>query len=555
VAVPLLRQRPVQAGVAAALLLPWLATTGQAQPQPPTAGGFFVDERFQGQRAAPGLGGLDPFAYPFAQGPAAQRLGPERAWSITPALGLQLLGTDNVNNAATNRRSDLITTITPSLDAAASAARITGRLSYLPSAHFYADTPGRNGIDHRFNGQALATLVENSLFLDLRGFGGLQAITGGFSPDGSTVTDRRNQAQTASLSASPYFIQRIGNTATLQAGYSLQYSLVDGRATTLPGSSQPFFTTQETTTHQGYAVLRSGDEFGRAAFELRSTGSVSEGTGVLAGSSRTASSAQLLYAVTREAAVLVEGGYEEQHYRGTNPFDIAGPIWSVGMRLTPTPDSRLIFTYGRRDGFESFRLDANADIGVRTNVFAAYNEGLGAATLQAGNLLNQAGVDQYGNFISPNTGAPINSPFGGSLLATQNALFRQTRGILGARQIWDRDSFNLLFTYTDSTPVTAAAGTQAFAQKGWSIGFNWSRLLTPNLTGTLGAQYGITQTGRTATNPGGDTDVYSFRASLAQELAPGLFGNLQYLFSGRDVQGFSNRVFTNIIILSLRQVF
>lgn len=546
---PALRRGPVIAAVLPGLLL---AGTAAAQPTLASTSGFFLDERFEGQRAAPGLGGLDPFAYPFATGPAAAAPAPARNWSVTPSLGLQLLGTDNLNDSVRDRRGEFITTIRPSIDAASNLSQLTGRLAYTPAIRIYAEQRGRDGVDHFFNGRALATLLEDAIYFDLRGFGGLQAIGGGFTPEGSTVTDRRAQAQTASLAASPFLLHRFGNTATLQLGYSLQYAVVDGQAATLAGSSQPFFTAQETTSHQGYAVLRSGPSAGRVGYELRSFGSITEGTGVLAGSSRHLTSAQLRYSLTREVAALVEGGYEEQHYLGTRPFNVAGPVWSVGLRLTPEPGSSVTLTYGRRDGFESFRLDAGLDVGARTRLFATYFEGLSSPTLLAGNLLTQATVDPLGNFVDPGTGAPIISPFGGSLLATQNTLFRQRRATLGAVQTWERDSFSLLFSYDNRTPVTSAVGTQGFAQSGWSLGATWSRQLSPDLNGLLGIQYGRVES---AERSGGADDVYAFRASLARELAPGLFGSLQYLFSTRSAPASSDRAFTNVVVLTLRQVF
>ena len=51
----------------------------------------------------------------------------------------------------------------------------------------------------------------------------MQTITGGFAPESTVVTDRRNQIQTTSLQISPYLTHRFGDMLTVQAGYAFQY--------------------------------------------------------------------------------------------------------------------------------------------------------------------------------------------------------------------------------------------------------------------------------------------------------------------------------------------
>jgi uncharacterized protein (PEP-CTERM system associated) len=532
-------------------VLPGLLLAGTALSQPlPGTSGFSLDERYQGTaRASPGFGGLDAFAYPFGTGAPVAAEGPPRAWSITPSIGVELIATDNANLGFGSRRSELIGRLIPGIDAQAELARLTGRLSYSPSLLYYA-RGGRSEINHAFSGQALATIVEELLFLDVRGFGGVQALGGGFTPGSATVTDRDNQVQTASFQVSPYVLHRFGDIATAQAGYTYGYTTQSGQTAFLPGSTQPFFTDQETTTHTLFGVLRSGPAFGRVAGTLSLNATEFEGTGILAGGHRRVGSLEVAYAVTRQVALLVEGGYEDLRFGGTNPIDISGPIWSVGVRLNPGPNSQVILRYGRRDGFNSFRLDAGVDVGVRTRLFATYNEQLGSSGLLASDLLSSAAVDRDGNFVSPNSGAPLVSPFGGSLLATQSSIQRVKRGTLGASQFFERDVVTLLLSYDERTPVTAATGTQAFAQEGWSAGLSWARQLTPTLTGNLAGQYG-----RNDSPTVGGGNVYSLRAGLTQEFRPSLIGYLQYIHVNSQAGLISRRSPQNTLVLGLRQTF
>jgi hypothetical protein len=514
-----------------------------------------------------------PFASPFgdAARPAAGPLGPTRAYNVTPGLGLRLLGTDNVFNSASGRQSDLVTFIEPRLAAEADSLLVTGRLFYAPSARIYADNNTLNALNHSFSGQALATLIPGRLFLNLQGTGGLQAIGGGFAPAGvaGTLTNSRNLAQTYSLSASPYYIQRFGDLGLAQLGYTLSYFGTQGSRAFLPspvgatGTPAPFFTTQDTISNTGYAVFRTGDAFGRFGAEWRTTGTVFSGSGtVLSGGHRLISTVQTSYSITRQLAVLVEAGYENQHYGGSQPLDIDGPVWSVGARFTPDPDSVLTVKYGFRNGFYSASVNGNLALGARTRAFASYSEQLGTQAQQATDLLSGASVDALGNPINTLSGTPIIAPFGGSLLATQSSLQRTKLLTAGVAQGWERDTFGLNVFYNDRTPVTTLPGTTSFAQSGWSVGLSWTRELRPTLVGSLFGSYGRTETPATASQPRAtDSNVYTVRLSLAQALARDLTLSFDYLFTSNSqatfgtVPGSAGNTTTNIVILALRKTF
>ena len=527
---------------------------------------------------APGLDAFPaPFATPVPGLPAAEPgpLGPSRPYIITPSLGLRLLGTDNVRNTATNRQADFITFIEPSLAVEANSLRATGRFFYSPSARIYAETNSFNSVFQSFSGQGLVTLLPGQLYLDLRGFGGGQVIGGGFGPAGTTsgVTNSNNLVQTYSLSASPYYVHRFGDTATTQVGYSLQYFGTSGGTgfVTVPppgsggltggipvGSTAPFLTSQYTIANEGYWVLRSGPDFGRFAAELRTVGTVYDSNGVLSGGHRLISTVQTAYSINRQIALLLEAGYENQFYGGTQPLSIDGPVWSAGFRWTPNPDSSVTVKYGFRNGFYSGFLNGNVAVGARTRLFGTYAETLGTLAQQATDLLSTATVDAYGNPVNTIGGTPIIAAFGGSLLATQSSLQRTKRFTAGVTYSLERDTVGLNGFWIENTPVTTQPGTVAFQQKGWSVGVNWSRQLRPALTSFAYAQFGQTET------PGSNStsNFYNASLTLTQALAQDLNLSLQYFYTSNSsaflgttsTLGSSN-THTNVVILALRKSF
>jgi uncharacterized protein (PEP-CTERM system associated) len=531
----------------AAAICRWVGLCLALAPSPPAAAETPSPEQV---RLAPFLPGFDAFDL-LPDAPDNAPASPPSGWRITPSAGLQLLATDNAHSSPNDKRSELITTITPGLAVAAETARLTGRLSYSPNLVFYAGAPDQNRVDQRFSGNASAALLQDKLFLDVLGFGGVQVTRGGTAPQGAPAVDRNNRIQTVSLQASPYYLHRFGGLATARVGYTWRYLTQDGNDAFLPGSSQPFFTSQETTAHEGYAVVRTGEDFGRLALEGRASAVTYDSNGVLDGAHRNLATLQALYALTREVSVAVEGGYEDTHYGGTRPFNEQGAVWSAGARLAPNSDSVITVTYGRRGGYEAPYVDASTNIGVRTRVFASYTDKIGTVAQTGAELLAAATVDSLGNPVVSST-TPTYLPFGGSLLASQTSVQRLKRGVLGISQSWPRDNVSLTLSYDDRSPVTATRGTESFPQKGYSVGLAWSHALTETLNGISSLQYGRT---RSSSSLVGNGDFYSVRLGVTQQLRPGLFGTLQYILTSQSANLASGDAMQNVVIFGIQQVF
>jgi uncharacterized protein (PEP-CTERM system associated) len=492
---------------------------------------------------------LGTLGFPFGA-PTPEPGSAGRSWNIVPSLAVQLIGTDNVNQTSRGQRSDLITSIIPGIFATADTSRLRGTLSYSPIAQIYASESDQNRIAHIYNAQALATLIPQTLYFDLRGAGAVQATSGGSSPQGGLVTDRRNQVQTTSVQASPYYIHRFGGLATVQIGYAFQHVSQNGNNQSLPQGGAPFFTAQEFTAHEGYAVVRTGEDFGPLAFQGRVSGTFYSGTGVLDNAHRHIASLEARYAIMRGVAALVEGGYEDQRYAGVPPLRIQEPIWAVGVRLTPGPESLIIVKYGRRDGFDSFYLDASVGLGGRTRLTANYSDRLATSALRAADLLSTTSLDELGNPVDTLTGAPTLQSFANSFLGVQSSLLRIKRATAAITQTWPRNSLTLSVFHEDQRPVAIAPGTTGFAQEGIYGALSWSHSLAPvtNLFGYL-------QYGRFDSPTAGSGDLFSANAGLTHQINPKLSAILQYLLIARGSNSTNGRVTQNIILVGLRQTF
>ncbi|MBU8536719.1 TIGR03016 family PEP-CTERM system-associated outer membrane protein [Falsiroseomonas tokyonensis] len=499
---------------------------------------------------------LGQFGYPITGVPSAPAE-PSRAWEIRPSLSVQAVATDNLRQSSNRKSGDVFTTIEPGVAISADTARLQGVLSYAPSARFHAENRNEDRLDHNFNGQALASLVPGRVYLDVRGASSVQSVTGGFAPESNAVAEEGDRLQTTSFQVSPYIVQRFGDTATAQIGYAFQsvdQSGGDGALALQPGLAGQGLrrgdVTQSFTAHQGYAVVRTGPDFGRLAMEGRLEATSYIGDGVLDGAYRRIGTVEARYAILRGVALLVEGGYEQQRFAGTPGIDISEPVWAVGARFDFSESSRMTVRYGRRDGFNSLSVDASIAVGGRTRVSARYGEKLSSSALDAADLLSTTSLDQFGNPIDLSTGLPVVRPFSGSFLGTQNSLSRVRSASAAIVQTWPRDIFALTVTQEERTPVSVAQGGTAFAQRGTSGSFTWSHALTPATDAIAFLQYG-----RSSSDLGGDGTTMSASLTFVHQLRERTALTLQLASSRRETAGSNQTATQNYILIGLRQTF
>jgi uncharacterized protein (PEP-CTERM system associated) len=502
---------------------------------------------------APGLG-VAGVATPFDLG--------NRPYAIRPSIGVEVLATDNVFQTS-DARGDIVTTIAPSLEAAIATTRLTGTLRYTPALHLYANYSSQNGIDQIGDGRLLAALVPGLFYVDVRGAASVVPTFAGFIPGSGQLVAGSDTMQTYTAQVTPFLVQRFGSAATVQAGYSFQYSSQNftdfsqsspdfGQSS--PGSAENYM------AHRGFAVVRSGEDFGRLALQARVDGTKYVGNGIYDDAHRFVTALETRYAILRSVALLGEIGYENQEYSGTNPFSISDAIWSVGLRLTPGPDSIVVVKYGRQNGFNSFYLNAGAALGVRTNLFATYRETLATTLTQAQDLLATTTVDALGNPVDSQSGAPVVliNPF----LGLSDALYRMRVGTVSLRHHWPRDVLTLSGTWQSQDPMTSANNAVSVAStRGTYATLSWAHELSPRTTGVATAQYGHVSGQLGFGQPGfgqpdqGDTDTYALSAMLMHQLNDKLTGSIQVAWTSNTSsvvnQGYSQAV----IRAGLRRTF
>jgi uncharacterized protein (PEP-CTERM system associated) len=517
----------------------------RAAPPPPPGATVAPDSPFR-----PGTLGF-PFTTLYAA-PA----GPPRAWTITPSLGLSVTFNDNIRATPRNRESDLIFGVTPGILVRAEAARVQGTLSYAPTASFYVKNSDQNQLVHRGFGQMSAILVPDLLFLDARALASVQSLSSGFVQDDNTAVTRNDQVQTFTASISPYIVQRFRGLATMRVGYTYSFTdqsrPTDRRVPSDTGFGPVGFSGSEFSSHTGYAVIRSGEDFGRLLLQGSVNATEYDGRGTYDGAYRRDAVLEVGYAITRAFAALVEVGYEQQRYNTVPVTQFEGLVWATGLRFTPTEATSITVKYGRRDGYNSAFVQGATELGPRTRLFASYTDRLSTSALRTADLLQSIVLDPLGNPVDAQTGAPVLSSTAGSLLGIQGGLFRTRIATLSVSHTLRRDVVTLALTHENRRPVAAAPDQTVpqFSQKASAISLTWSRPLDELTNFTAFARYGIS-----TREDRGDTNNYSAGASLTHLINPSLSGSLTYRVTYRDGGGLDGSVLQNIIVAAVRQTF
>ena len=487
---------------------------------------------------APGIG-LPQIGTPLDPG--------NRPYAIRPSIGVGLLATNNVFQTRQDPSSDVVATVSPSIEAAVATSRITGLLRYTPSLRLYAVNSSQDGIDQVGDGHLLAALVPGLFYVDARGSASVLPVAPGQIPGSSQFSAGSQNLQTFTGQVTPFLVHRFGSAATAQLGYSFQYSL--------QGSADFSNSNQENAAsfigHRGFAVLRSGEDLGRLALQARVDGTRYVGDGIYSGAHNFVTALEMRYAVLRSVALLGEIGYEDQAYSGTNPYSISDAIWSVGLRLIPSADSIVIVRYGHHNGFNSFRLNAGVRLGVRTDLSAAYRDTIGTSLTEAQDLLTTITTDPLGNIVDSQSGAPV--VLINSFLGLSNTLYRLRMATATLRHFWPRDSLTLSATWQEQTPITSAINTfPVSANNGIYATLNWAHEFSPRTAGMASAQYGSINYGQ----PGpGQANIYALAATLTHRLTDKVNGGVQVAWTNntdsQPGQGYSQF----LIRVGLRRTF
>ncbi len=473
----------------------------------------------------------------------------DRIWTFSPSIDISE-SFDSGVRLPNGFGKDYITRITPGFVTSAETRRLKGTFTYNPTVSVYALHGGENGVAQNLNTNATATLVEDLLFFDLRGYATTQPILGGLVTPGSTGSNRNSDVQTTNFTAGPYLQKRFGDTATVQAGYAVTRSTMSslaakGTTPLVAGINSNF------TSEQENASVTAGPDFGRITSSLSAMATQYEGAGVYNGAHNETFSLAVGYAVTRAITVNSSIGHEVIAYGPGGPKKIDEITWSGGVHLVPNADSSVTASYGRQQGGSSLSFDGNYAPATRIRLMARYSQGIGTGLQNLQNALAGTTAGPAGIPVDRVTNAPVQL---GSLLGQQPGVYRTTSASVNMVVQFDRDTVNLGWTSTDRMLLSQSGGAGAGvgSNSGMDGTVAWQHLLSEALSTNATLQYGIRNVPGLG---GGDSTTASASASVNYALSETLSTNALISHTQTKGKTFGIAPTRDLVVLGLHKAF
>ncbi|WP_172600062.1 TIGR03016 family PEP-CTERM system-associated outer membrane protein [Sulfuricystis multivorans] len=142
------------------------------------------------------------------------------AWLITPSISATLTFTDNVRPGQTDKKSDLITSITPAIRIDGKGGRVSGNLNFSWQNNFYASENRYNNDQMSLSASGKAELVEQWLYLDALASIAQHATSVFGTQTANNELVNNNRSQTTSWQWSPYLQGYFGAS---NVAYELRY--------------------------------------------------------------------------------------------------------------------------------------------------------------------------------------------------------------------------------------------------------------------------------------------------------------------------------------------
>lgn len=246
--------------------------------------------------------------------------------SIVPRVSVTETFTNNALLSGANKRSDLITQISPGIRISSSGGRIRGSIDYSLTELLYANNTSGRKSQNSLNASGTVEAVDSFAFVDFNGSIGQQSISAFGTPNSGGVLSGGNSTETSVFRLSPYLRGRIAGIADYEARYSITSSRT--ASSTLANSDQ-----RDALLKLSGGQSRFGLSWGFDAANQ----SVDYGAG--RSTSASTLNARLQYALNSQWAAYTRIGHE------SNDFAVAtsqqSDFIAFGGSWTPNPDMKV----------------------------------------------------------------------------------------------------------------------------------------------------------------------------------------------------------------------
>ncbi len=444
--------------------------------------------------------------------------------------------TDNAHAASGGAKSDLITTITPSVGARYKTRALDLDLAYELGFDRYAVNRDLDGVRRTGLGVLDAALIERVLFLASRFSVTEQAInpTGPATADGQTTPG--NRTRVATFSVTPRFEQRFGSWMVGQLSYrhdEVRYDLSGDSRTSADAVLNGLGSggVNDSRTDSAKVELRSGEAFSRLLWDYSAQASrQSQGGQIL---KQDTHDVGVEYRLDDAVGLLGDIGHDSIRGDRIDSAALSGVFYSVGLHWTPSPDTDLRVGVGRRNGDQTLYVLGEHKFSPMTILRVSSKAGITTDAMAAIEALSTVQRDPNGVYVDPFSGRSANP--GASLFTRSNAVYRQIVHSAVLSHANARDTLSAILSLAKQTIVggltPSRSGLPATGQgtisTTLSLGLEWTRQISPLTALTLNAS----KDDVIASNaPGGKSQRYRAGVSLNYQMNPQLNAYASYRF-------------------------
>ncbi|MBC7481998.1 MAG: TIGR03016 family PEP-CTERM system-associated outer membrane protein [Rhizobacter sp.] len=444
--------------------------------------------------------------------------GPSTGFSVSSGVSLSGTYTDNSNLSATDKRSDFITQVSPSISIRSNAGRVRGSLDYSLTAIQYARGTESSRLLNNLAAALQAEAIENFAFVDFNAGISRQNISplGQQSPDQNRETS--NQTEVRSVSISPYVRGSLSGAVNYEARvtYATSHSGTDSLGNSINGGA---------SLHLG-SDGRSKLDWAIDGYSQSSDYSKGRRTETQAGIG------SLLYSINGDVRLSVHGGRE---YNNVLTADKEGSnTYGGGLRWTPSQRTALSAQFDKRYFGNAhsifFEHRTPQTVWNYVNSRNVSSDAMGASRQQPLNefqLLDLQLTSKYPDPVERSRQAllllllqgknPL-APAPGGFITSAVSLQRNqvlSFGYIGSRttvlvSAQQSDSHRL---DDQSNASDALSNGNSIKQRSFSVGA--SHRLTPSTSASLN----VSKSSTSDTLAGGKVDLLSFTASYYDQIA------------------------------------
>lgn len=472
--------------------------------------------------------------------------------------------TDNVFLSSQQRNADSITTLAPGLKLSERTRRLDLGLDYKLSYDQYALHDDQSGFRHSGLGLLNSELIEDRLFVDLRGSISEQATNPNAPSEASSRASSVNSTRVGLISITPRWREKIGDVAVTQVSLGHDESQILSSSAGGDSGSGTAAKLNNTSSNRAKIEASSGESFTRLLWTVSSSAAQSEQSGSGGTLTQAAQQLGLETRLSSDFGLLSSVGFDTIHGQGIDSDKIGGVFVIGGVHWTPSPDTEIRVGVGRRYGETSPFAMIEHKLGPRTTVRVAQEVGIVSDALNQFAALNAVQRDDQGHFVNPFSGL-IADP-AGQTLTRSNAISRQETSSLMVRRAGALDTVTLTGSLTQQeilSNATAESGGAAGSHNSvLSLTLGWMHLMSEALSFHSQARYSDTL----EVASGGKRDQVALTLGLDYALTETMSAGLAYdvsLSSGDQSQTSSllssssqtGDVLVNTASLFLRRTF